>query len=247
MIGHQPGDLGEFRCRPQCARRIAGRVQHQELGFLGEGGGNARGGSLVAFRDAGRQDDGGAAGKLHGDRVGDPEGCQHDDFIARLDERHDGVDDDLLGAIADADLGGVIVETVLRLELAGERLAEFRQSLHGGVVGEARGHGGGRRFLDVERRVEVGLAQGEADDVLAPGAQIARALGHAADGALVGGGGAGGEKLFDGKMAHGRALYAAALAPSRQGGHKAEHAGGIELRVFLSAKRCQITGTRANE
>ncbi len=90
------------------------------------------------------------------------------DLVAGLERRHQRVVQHLLAAGADGDLTGLVVEPVLALELGADRLFQRRRAVDRGVARLAALHRCDRRLLDVEGRVEIGLAGAEADDV-APG------------------------------------------------------------------------------
>ena len=70
----------------------------------------------------------------------------------------------------------LVVEIVLALELGGNRLAQWLDAGDGRVFRLAAADGGDRRFLDVVGRVEIRLADGQRDHVLACGFEVARLL-----------------------------------------------------------------------
>ena len=85
--------------------------------------------------------------------VAHPVGCRHDHLVARVERRHEGVVDRLFAAAGDADLVGRVVEIVVALQLAHDRLAQLWDAGGGRVFGLALGHRLGGRVLDVLRLV----------------------------------------------------------------------------------------------
>src|SRR5206468_305882 len=84
----------------------------------------------------------------------------------------------LLAAGADADLRSLVLELVLALELAHDGRLELGNAVDRGIARMAGVDGafGGR--ADVLRRIEVGLAGAEPDDVAAAGFELARLVRH---------------------------------------------------------------------
>jgi hypothetical protein len=87
--------------------------------------------------DGGRDKHRCAAADRHHFGIADPVGCRYDDFIASIQRRHEGVEQDLLAAGADNGLLPVIIEIVLALELGGNCLAQFRNAGNRRVLGLA--------------------------------------------------------------------------------------------------------------
>ena len=118
-----------------------------------------------------------AVGQQRDVRIRDPVRRRDDDLVAGIEGRHEGVEDDLLAAAAHGDLVGRVVQSVFPLELVADGLAQLRRPGDGGIPGLAPVHGRLRRLDDVRRRVEVGLAGAEADDVAPLRLQVAGLLG----------------------------------------------------------------------
>ncbi len=117
-----------------------------------------------------------AAAEHHHLGVGDPVGRGNDDLVAGVQRGEKRVVDHLLAAGPDDDLRGLVVEAVLALELAGDRLAQGHDAGDRGVLGLAAADGRDGGFLDVVGGVEIGLADGEADDIPPLRFQIPRFL-----------------------------------------------------------------------
>src|SRR5690606_1700018 len=83
---------------------------------------------------------------------------------------------DLLAAGADHDLVGGVVQVVVADELAAHRLAQPGNAGYRRITGLVARQRLDDRRLDVGRRLEIGFAYGEPDDVTARGAQIAHPL-----------------------------------------------------------------------
>ncbi len=90
-------------------------------------------------------------------------GEQH--VVAVLEQRHHGVEHDGLAAGRDHDVVGVARDAALGLPLLGDDLAELGQSGRRPVVRPALLQGLRRGVADVLRRIEVGLADLEVDDL----------------------------------------------------------------------------------
>ena len=134
---------------------------------------------LEAVLHARRHDHRLAAGEQHHVRIADPVRRRDDDLVAGVERHHQRVVEHLLAAGRDDDLVRLVVEVVLALELADDRLLELRQALDRGVLRRPAALDRlDRRLLDVVRRVEVGLAGAEPDDVAARRFERARLVGH---------------------------------------------------------------------
>ncbi len=108
--------------------------------------------------------------------VAHPVGRREDDLVALVEHSVKGVEDDLLGAGAHHDLAGRDLEAVGLGEPGCHRLAQLGRALHLGVLCRAAIERLLGRFLDVRRRVEVGLSRSEAHHVDALGLEL-RGLG----------------------------------------------------------------------
>ena len=176
------GDLAHLGARAHRARRIVGEVQHHPFG-PGRDGGVEIGGAqleLVVLRARHRHRRGAGKGRLVG--IGDPARRGDDHLVARVHARHQRVVHDLLAAVRDHDLLERVVEIVVALELALDRLLQGLHAVLRRILGVA-GQGGLVGRLDgVQRRGEVGLAGRQADDLHALGAQLAHLAGHGGGG-----------------------------------------------------------------
>jgi hypothetical protein len=133
---------------------------------------------VIVFR-RGRDDDRFRADELGHFGIAQPVGGRDDDFIARIERGQHGVETGMLRAAVDDDLGRLVIEPVVGLELFADGGAQFRNAGGRRVLGEPGVERSHRRGLDVLGRVEVGLAGAEADDILAFGLH---GLGLAIDG-----------------------------------------------------------------
>ena len=163
------GQAGQFVLGVDGAGRIAGRVDDDHLGLRRHGVAEFVGRDLVVVLRLGRDDDRLRADELGHLGIAEPVGRGDDDFIARIERGEHGVEAGVLGAAGDDDLGGLVIESVVGLELLADGGTQFGNAGGRRVLGEAgveRPHG---RGLDVLGRIEIGLAGAEADDVLALG------------------------------------------------------------------------------
>jgi hypothetical protein len=110
-------------------------------------------------------------------RIGDPVRRGNDDLVARLNGGRQGAVDRALCAVGHDDFVGVVGQAVLTLQLGGDRLPQLDGSLHRRVAGCARFHGPGSRLADVRRRVKIGLADDQIDDLLALPPQLIGTVG----------------------------------------------------------------------
>jgi len=117
MGQHNGSDFCKLGRRPYGPARIAWRIQDEQLGARRHCRRDARCRNLVAFTDAGMQHNRRSAGKADSCLVGYPEGRQHDDFVARIDDRKHRIGDGLLGPIGENDFAWPVVEIVFGLEL----------------------------------------------------------------------------------------------------------------------------------
>ena len=182
-VGQQHvGDLAHLGARAHRAGRIVGEVQHHPLGLGRDRGLEVDGAQLevVVLRARHRHRRGARERRLVG--IGDPARRGDDHLVARVNARHQRVVHDLLAAVGDHDLLQRIVEIVVALELALDRLLQGLDAVLRRILGLA-GQGRLVRRLDgVRRRREVGLARREADDLHALGAQLAHLAGHGGGG-----------------------------------------------------------------
>ncbi len=186
VVGHDPDmgmahqDIGQrldLGPRIGGTRRVRRAVEDEPLGFRRDRGLKLRRGQLEVAVDAAGHRNRRAARQQHHVGIADPVGRGDDDFVARVQRRHECVVERLLAAGPDRDLRGRIGQAVFAQEFRADRGLQFRNAVHGGVFGLAsvdRALGG---VLDMVGRVEIRLARAEADDILACGSQFARAVG----------------------------------------------------------------------
>jgi hypothetical protein len=150
VVGHD-GDMGVLS-RTSAIACISAREQAAPVGLFGKfrishfvcgviAASRSSGRSLNRCSRAGRRD----RRRLRDhDHVGiaDPAGGGDHDLVAEIAGRHDGIEDDLLAAIADQDLVQFVVEAVVALELALDRGLQRLRAVLGRVFGVA---GQGRR------------------------------------------------------------------------------------------------------
>ncbi|MCY1514382.1 hypothetical protein D9M68_489190 [compost metagenome] len=157
IVGSAVGGARRVRRRvEQHPTRLRRNCSFELVGSQAETGGGVAGDqNRLAFAD------------LDDIRIGGPVGRRDDHFVAGIDRRHHGVEQDLLGARCHRDLVLLVGKAVFTLELFADCLLQVRRAVERGVLGVAaldRLAGG---ILDVVGRVEVGLARTEDDDRLA--------------------------------------------------------------------------------
>ena len=86
--------------------------------------------------------------------------------------------DGLLGTVGNEDVGFLVVEAVVAFQFVGDGLAQRGRAGHGRVVRVVVVDGVHTGLLGRFGRVEVGLADAQADDVDALGLQFAALVGH---------------------------------------------------------------------
>ena len=99
-------------------------------------------------------------------------GIRHQDFIARVQQRHHGQEQSLHGPHGDDDVVFGIALPVLLPVLGGHRLPQLCGAGVGRVMGLPLVQGSLRRVLDVLGRVEVGFAHRQLDRLRVLGRQI---------------------------------------------------------------------------
>ena len=172
------------RQRFQVCRRIGSprwvrrRIEHQPL-RLGRNRfgqllwGQAESTSLVRF-----DDDRCRTAQLNNVGIAYPIGCRNDHLVTRIECRQKGIEDDRLATRRHHRVRWFIVEPVLALELVGDRLAQFGNSLNRRVAGLVALDRTKRGLLDIVGRGKVRLAGTKANDIAALRDQIARFLRH---------------------------------------------------------------------
>ncbi|MCY1296504.1 hypothetical protein D9M70_458930 [compost metagenome] len=147
------------------ARRVGRRVEDEPLGLRRNRLVQVLRREFEVVFLGGRDEHRRAAAQRHHFRIGDPVGRRDDDFIARVQGRHERVEKNLLSAGADNRLGGGVIKVVLALELLGDRFAQFRNAGDRRVLRLAAVDGVDRRLLDIVGRIEVRLPGAEADHI----------------------------------------------------------------------------------
>ena len=172
------GDLAHFGARAHRAGGIVREVQHHPFGVGRDRRVEVDGPQLevVVLRARYRHRPGARDGRLVG--VGNPSRRGDDHLVTRVHARHQRVVHDLLAAVGDHDLVQRIIEIVVALELALDRLLERLLAVHRRILGVAGQRRLVRRLDGVRRRREVRLARRQADDLDALGAQVAHPAGH---------------------------------------------------------------------
>ena len=105
----------------------------------------------------------------HKGLVGGKPGAGDDDLVALVDAGEDGGEEDGLDAGGDGDAGGLDVDTPLPLEKARDGLAKGLRPRRGRVVCRSAAEGRHGCLRDVFFCVEIGLSDGETDDIPALG------------------------------------------------------------------------------
>ena len=146
---------------------VRGRVEDDPAGARGDRGFERVRRQLVLGVRAAGGDDGFAASHQHHFRIRDPVRRGHDDFVAGVQCGHEGVVDDRLAARRDMHLGWLVGEAVLAEKLGADGLFQLGQAVGRRVFGLAFADRLDGRFLDIVRRVEIGLSGAEANDVMA--------------------------------------------------------------------------------
>ena len=158
--------------REDGARRIVGAVDHDQLRPLGDGRSQPRG---VEVEASGLE-------RLHLDRhaahqprllgIRDPVRAGHQHLVAGIEEGDDEVEERVLGADGDEDVGRLVGEAVVALELGADGRPQLGDAADLGVLRLPAPHGFDGGVLDALRGVEVRLAGAERDHVDALGTQL---------------------------------------------------------------------------
>ncbi len=110
--------------------------------------------------------------------VADPEGGGDQDFIARIHCRHECVENGLLAAGSNRDLGNIIIQTVVALQLAGNRLTQLWDARGWAIFGFARSNRVIGGLFDMFRGIEIRFPGTKADNIDALCFQFVRLCGH---------------------------------------------------------------------
>ncbi len=178
-MAHQHiGERLQFVARIGGARRVRRRVENQPLGARGDGAFEVLRLQLERMLHRRRREHRLAA--VDQDHVGiaHPIGRGDDHLVALVEGDQERIVQNLLAAGSDDGLARLVVEAVLTLELGGDRFAQRRDAQHRRIFGFPALNRGDRRLLDVVRRVEIGLADRQRDDVAALRFEVARLLRH---------------------------------------------------------------------
>ena len=178
MLGDHLSDAFELFLGVEHASGVGGRGEHDEFGAGGDGGLELLGRHLEVILELGFDEDALTFGKADELLVGDPEWGGDDDFVAGVDEALDDLKEALLGAGGDDNLLGFVLEAVVAEELGADSFLEVGIARHGRIVGEIVVDGLLGCFLHHLGGVEVGLTDGEADDIFALGFEFAGLGGH---------------------------------------------------------------------
>jgi len=164
-LQHGISDGGEFAPVINDPGRIRRAVEHQELRPRRQRSRELVGTEFEAGLLGRRDEDRRGPGQLHQIGIADPVWGGDDDLIPRPAQRHQGIMDRMLGAVRDQDLIGAGRQADPSRVVIRQRLLQLRDAGRRGVVGLAGPDRAERSLLDVRRRVEVGLTQGEVEDV----------------------------------------------------------------------------------
>ncbi|CAD0217346.1 hypothetical protein AGRHK599_LOCUS4985 [Rhizobium rhizogenes] len=176
MLHQHVGQRLQLRMRIGRTRRVGRRVEDEPLGLRRDRLFEIRRLKLEVMLLGGRNENRRAAAKRHHLGIRHPVRRRDDDFIARVQRRHEGVEQDLLAAGANDRLLPGIFQTVFALELGGDRLAQLGDTGHRRVLRFAAVDrvDGGR--LDIVGRIEIRLSYIEADHVPALSFKLAKLL-----------------------------------------------------------------------
>ncbi len=170
------GDGLELRPVEHGAGRVVRVAEEDRLGAGRDGPLDHRGRDPEVGCAGGADGDGGAAGELDARGVRDEAGLVVDDLVAGIEGGAQAGVDTLGGADRDEQLGaGIVGDAVSVLEVGGDQLPELQHPAVGGVVRLPRLQAGDGGTGDRLRGREVGLTDGEADDVLHLGQHVEEA------------------------------------------------------------------------
>ena len=178
VAGNDVGDGFELVFGVEHACGVAGAGEHDEFGLGGDGGFELFGGYFEVVFDGGFDIDALAFGHTDDFFIADPEWGGDDDFVARVDEALDQLVDALFGTRGDDDLLGFELEAVVAAEFFADGFFEVGIARHGRIVGKVVVDGFLGGFLHGVGGVEVGFADGEADNIFALSFQFAGFGGH---------------------------------------------------------------------
>ena len=166
MLGHHLGDGAELLFGVDHTRRIGRAAEHHQLGLRRDGRLQLRRRDFEVVLDlAGNVFDIGFR-HLRDGTVGNPVGSGDDDLVAGVHQSHDSLVDGLLAARGDHNLLRRIIQPVVSLELVADGFQQISITGHWRVVREVVVNGLFGILLHRLRRVEIGLADTQADDIL---------------------------------------------------------------------------------
>ena len=158
------------------ARRVRRRIEHEPFGLWGDRPLQGLRLQLEALLHLRVDRDGGSAADRDHLGIAHPIGSGDDHLVAGVERRKEGVEENVLAAGRDDRVGGLVVEAVLPLELLGDGGPKLGNAEHRRISGLAAVDRGLRRRANMRRRVEIGLADREADHLAALRLEVARLL-----------------------------------------------------------------------
>ena len=154
------------------AGRVGGRVEHEYLGVVRDGGVKLLGGDLEIRLFGCGNDDRDRARLLYHLGVADPVRRRDNDLIARVAQRHQRDIDRVLRTGCHDDLRRLVVQTAVLLQPVAGSLAQVHQTGRRGILGLIVLDRLDTGLLDVLRGREIRLAGAKADNVLALGLHL---------------------------------------------------------------------------
>ncbi|MDT4833093.1 hypothetical protein FQZ97_666800 [compost metagenome] len=181
VVEQHVGDRFQLRRAVGRTARVRRRVEKEPARARRDGRLQLRRGQAKAVLLAARHRHRHAAADLHDVGVRGPVRRRQDHLVARVQARHQRIEDHLLGARAHADLVECEVQRVVALELQLHRRLHRRAAVEHRVARVATRNGLRGRMPDVLGRVEVGLARAQHDHRAAGALERLRVIGDAQD------------------------------------------------------------------
>ena len=160
-------DRLQLRAGVDHAGRVGGRIEHEYLGVVRDGGVKLLCGDLEVRLLGRRDNDRDRARLLDHLGIADPVRRRDNDLIARVAQRHQRDIDRVLCTRGNDDLRRLIVQTAVLLQTVARRLAQIHQACGRGVLGLVVLNSLDTGLLDVLRGREIRLAGTKADNILA--------------------------------------------------------------------------------
>ena len=160
-------DRLQLRAGVDHAGRVGGRIEHEYLGVVRDGGVKLFCGDLEVRLLGRRDNDRDRARLLDHLGIADPVRRRDNDLIARVAQRHQRDIDRVLCTRGNDDLRRLIVQTAVLLQTVARRLAQIHQTCGRGVLGLVVLNSLDTGLLDVLRGREIRLAGTKADNILA--------------------------------------------------------------------------------